>query len=49
VRHVELIRALPERVTMLVEERRPFTLVQAAGKLGGSTKQGVAVAGGGGR
>ena len=45
VRHVELIRAFPNRVTLLVEERRPFTLVQAAGKLVWVDEQGVAVAG----
>jgi cell division protein FtsQ len=44
VRHVELIRAFPNRVTLLVEERRPFTLVQAAGKLVWVDEQGVAVA-----
>lgn len=27
IRHAELIRALPNRVTIVVEERRPFTLV----------------------
>jgi cell division protein FtsQ len=44
VRHVELIRAFPNRVTLLVEERRPFTLVQAAGKLVWVDEQGVAMA-----
>jgi len=44
VRHVELIRAFPNRVTLLIEERRPFTLVQAAGKLVWVDEQGVAVA-----
>jgi cell division protein FtsQ len=44
VRHVDLIRAFPNRVTLLVEERRPFTLVQAAGKLVWVDEHGVAVA-----
>jgi cell division protein FtsQ len=46
VRHVELIRAFPNRVTLLVEERRPFTLVQAAGKLVWVDEHGVAVSAG---
>ncbi len=42
VRHAELIRAFPNRVTLLVEERRPFTLVQA-GRLHWVDEQGVAL------
>ena len=44
VRHVEVIRSFPNRVTLLVEERRPFTLVQAAGELVWVDEHGVAVA-----
>jgi cell division septal protein FtsQ len=31
VRHAELVRAFPNRVTLLVEERQPFVLVHAGG------------------
>jgi cell division protein FtsQ len=30
IRHADVIRELPDRVTIMVEERRPFTLVHAA-------------------
>src|SRR5262249_43609237 len=47
VRRVEVIRRLPNHVTLVVEERRPFTLVQAAGKLVWVDEHGVAMAAGG--
>ncbi len=31
IRHAEVIRSLPNRVTLVIEERRPFTVVNAGG------------------
>ena len=43
VRRAEVIRAFPNRVTIVVEERRPFTLVHA-GRLHWIDEEGVRVA-----
>jgi cell division protein FtsQ len=42
IRHAEVIRELPNRVTIIVEERRPFTLVHA-GRLHWIDEEGVAL------
>jgi len=42
IRHAEVIRAWPNRVTIVVEERRPFTLVHA-GRLHWVDEEGVPV------
>lgn len=43
VRSAEVVRSLPNRVTLLVEERRPFTLVHS-GRLHWVDEEGVALA-----
>ncbi len=42
IRHAEVIRELPNRVKIIVEERRPFTLVHA-GRLHWIDEEGVAI------